>query len=74
MLTLKWLFSGIDPELIAEEQADSGVDDGSGEDKGSSSRLWVDQFSPQHYTDLLSDDVSHRYAHLKTNYWQAFAL
>lgn len=59
-------FSGIDSELLAEEQADSGVDGDSGEDEGSSSRLWVDQFSPQHYTDLLSDDVSHRNAvHLK---------
>ncbi|XP_077061394.1 chromosome transmission fidelity protein 18 homolog [Siphateles boraxobius] len=52
--------SGMDPELIAEEQADSGVDGGSGEDEGSSSRLWVDQFSPQHYTDLLSDDFTNR--------------
>ncbi|XP_050964533.1 chromosome transmission fidelity protein 18 homolog [Labeo rohita] len=52
--------SGIDSELLAEEQADSGVDGDSGEDEGSSSRLWVDQFSPQHYTDLLSDDFTNR--------------
>uniref|UniRef100_A0A8C2L4A7 Chromosome transmission fidelity protein 18 homolog n=1 Tax=Cyprinus carpio TaxID=7962 RepID=A0A8C2L4A7_CYPCA len=45
-------------ELLAEEQTDSGVDGESGEDEGSSSRLWVDQFSPQHYTDLLSDDFT----------------
>uniref|UniRef100_A0A8C1RSY1 Chromosome transmission fidelity protein 18 homolog n=1 Tax=Cyprinus carpio TaxID=7962 RepID=A0A8C1RSY1_CYPCA len=48
------------PELLAEEQTDSGVDGDSGEDEGSSSRLWVDQFSPQHYTDLLSDDFTNR--------------
>ncbi|XP_043097625.1 chromosome transmission fidelity protein 18 homolog isoform X2 [Puntigrus tetrazona] len=52
--------SGVDSELLAEEQADSGVDGDSGEDEGSSSRLWVDQFSPQHYTDLLSDDFTNR--------------
>uniref|UniRef100_A0A671LHD4 Chromosome transmission fidelity protein 18 homolog n=1 Tax=Sinocyclocheilus anshuiensis TaxID=1608454 RepID=A0A671LHD4_9TELE len=49
-----------DAELLAEEQTDSGVDGDSGEDEGSSSRLWVDQFSPQHYTDLLSDDFTNR--------------
>uniref|UniRef100_A0A8C1VS15 Chromosome transmission fidelity protein 18 homolog n=1 Tax=Cyprinus carpio TaxID=7962 RepID=A0A8C1VS15_CYPCA len=47
-------------KLLAEEQTDSGVDGDSGEDEGSSSRLWVDQFSPQHYTDLLSDDFTNR--------------
>uniref|UniRef100_A0A671MA98 Chromosome transmission fidelity protein 18 homolog n=1 Tax=Sinocyclocheilus anshuiensis TaxID=1608454 RepID=A0A671MA98_9TELE len=52
--------SGISPELLAEEQTDSGVDGDSGEDEGLSSRLWVDQFSPQHYTDLLSDDFTNR--------------
>uniref|UniRef100_A0A672MRL9 Chromosome transmission fidelity protein 18 homolog n=1 Tax=Sinocyclocheilus grahami TaxID=75366 RepID=A0A672MRL9_SINGR len=52
--------SGISPELLAEEQKDSGVDGDSGEDEGLSSRLWVDQFSPQHYTDLLSDDFTNR--------------
>ncbi|XP_073698781.1 chromosome transmission fidelity protein 18 homolog [Garra rufa] len=52
--------SGIDSELLAEEQTDSGVDGDSVEDEGSSSRLWVDQFSPQHYTDLLSDDFTNR--------------
>uniref|UniRef100_A0A672L952 CTF18, chromosome transmission fidelity factor 18 homolog (S. cerevisiae) n=1 Tax=Sinocyclocheilus grahami TaxID=75366 RepID=A0A672L952_SINGR len=52
--------SGIDAELLAEEQTDSGVDGDSGEDEGSSSWLWVDQFSPQHYTNLLSDDFTNR--------------
>nr|AAI65459.1 Zgc:113153 protein [Danio rerio] len=51
--------SGIDSDLLAEEQTDSGVDGDSGEDEASS-RLWVDQFSPQHYTDLLSDDFTNR--------------
>lgn len=26
--------------------------------EGQTSRLWVDRFSPRHYTELLSDDVS----------------
>ncbi|XP_016401760.1 chromosome transmission fidelity protein 18 homolog, partial [Sinocyclocheilus rhinocerous] len=52
--------SGIDAELLAEEKTDSGVNGDSGEDEGSSSRLWVDQFSPQHYTDLLSDNFTNR--------------
>ncbi|XP_051983119.1 chromosome transmission fidelity protein 18 homolog isoform X2 [Xyrauchen texanus] len=51
--------SGIDPELLAEEQTDSGVD-GESREEGSSSRLWVDQFSPKHYTELLSDDFTNR--------------
>ncbi|KAL1005249.1 hypothetical protein UPYG_G00056650 [Umbra pygmaea] len=29
-------------------------------EKGESSRLWVDQFSPRHYTELLSDDFTNR--------------
>uniref|UniRef100_A0A9J7ZDF6 CTF18, chromosome transmission fidelity factor 18 homolog (S. cerevisiae) n=1 Tax=Cyprinus carpio carpio TaxID=630221 RepID=A0A9J7ZDF6_CYPCA len=49
---------GVGSELLAEEQTDSGMDGESGEDEGSSSRLWVDQFSPHHYTDLLSDDFT----------------
>ncbi|XP_056618848.1 chromosome transmission fidelity protein 18 homolog [Triplophysa dalaica] len=54
------LNSGLNPELLAEGQTDSGVDGDSGEDRGSSSRLWVDQFSPRHYTELLSDDFTNR--------------
>ncbi|XP_065110325.1 chromosome transmission fidelity protein 18 homolog [Paramisgurnus dabryanus] len=54
------LNSGIDPDLLGEEQVDSGVDGDCGEDEGSSSRLWVDQFSPRHYTELLSDDFTNR--------------
>ncbi|KAK6283315.1 hypothetical protein J4Q44_G00390960 [Coregonus suidteri] len=36
-------------------------EEGDGEEEdGESSRLWVDQFSPQHYTELLSDDFTNR--------------
>ncbi|CAG5928696.1 unnamed protein product [Menidia menidia] len=30
------------------------------EDKGAKTRLWVDRYSPQHYTELLSDDFTNR--------------
>uniref|UniRef100_A0AAR2IJ71 Chromosome transmission fidelity protein 18 homolog n=1 Tax=Pygocentrus nattereri TaxID=42514 RepID=A0AAR2IJ71_PYGNA len=52
------LNSGIDPELLAEE--DTGEDDDGAVDEGSSSRLWVDRFAPQHYMELLSDDFTNR--------------
>uniref|UniRef100_A0A8C7MKJ6 Chromosome transmission fidelity protein 18 homolog n=1 Tax=Oncorhynchus kisutch TaxID=8019 RepID=A0A8C7MKJ6_ONCKI len=35
-------------------------EEGDREEEEESSRLWVDQFSPQHYTDLLSDDFTNR--------------
>ncbi|TRY77674.1 hypothetical protein DNTS_017957 [Danionella cerebrum] len=54
------LNSGLDSELLVEEQTDSVVEGDGGEDGGASSRLWVDQFSPKHYTDLLSDDFTNR--------------
>lgn len=44
----------VEPELEEEEEeSNKGVDD-----DGQTSRLWVDRFSPQQYTELLSDDVS----------------
>ena len=39
-----------DPE-VEEEYEDE-------DEEGQRSRLWVDRFSPHHYTELLSDDVS----------------
>ncbi|KAI4881610.1 hypothetical protein NFI96_027905 [Prochilodus magdalenae] len=55
------LNSGIDPELLAEEDAGEEVDDDDGVvDEGSTSRLWVDRFAPQHYMELLSDDFTNR--------------
>ena len=37
-----------------KDKENNDPDDG----EGQTSRLWVDKFSPQHYTELLSDDVS----------------
>ncbi|XP_030636662.1 chromosome transmission fidelity protein 18 homolog [Chanos chanos] len=53
------LNSGIDPELLAEEEPEGG-EDNDDDDEGRSSRLWVDRFSPKHYTELLSDDFTNR--------------
>ncbi|XP_055771137.1 chromosome transmission fidelity protein 18 homolog isoform X2 [Salvelinus fontinalis] len=35
-------------------------EEGDREEEEESSRLWVDQFAPQHYTELLSDDFTNR--------------
>ena len=40
------------PEVEDEEEEDNE------DEEGRQSRLWVDRFSPHHYTELLSDDVS----------------
>ncbi|XP_063041497.1 chromosome transmission fidelity protein 18 homolog isoform X2 [Engraulis encrasicolus] len=48
-------------EALLGVGVDVDDDDGGDEDQdGSSSRLWVDRFSPRHYTDLLSDDFTNR--------------
>lgn len=42
-----------EPESREDEENDDPDDV-----EGRTSRLWVDRFSPRHYTELLSDDVS----------------
>ncbi|XP_031419946.1 chromosome transmission fidelity protein 18 homolog [Clupea harengus] len=51
------LSSNAHQDLLDEDEDDNDDDDDGG---GSSSRLWVDHFSPRHYTDLLSDDFTNR--------------
>ena len=47
-------------DVLVETESREEEEDGDPEDsEGLSSRLWVDRFSPRHYTELLSDDVSH---------------
>lgn len=43
----------VEPEGREDEENDDPEDT-----EGRASRLWVDRFSPRHYTELLSDDVS----------------
>uniref|UniRef100_A0A6Q2WY47 AAA+ ATPase domain-containing protein n=1 Tax=Esox lucius TaxID=8010 RepID=A0A6Q2WY47_ESOLU len=49
-------------EQVAERVKFGELEDGPGdeEEEGMSSRLWVDQFSPCQYTELLSDDFTNR--------------
>ncbi|CAL8285860.1 unnamed protein product, partial [Arctogadus glacialis] len=42
------------PEVEEEEEEDNE------DEEGRRSRLWVDRFSPHHYTELLSDDFTNR--------------
>uniref|UniRef100_A0A8B9KAA8 Chromosome transmission fidelity protein 18 homolog n=1 Tax=Astyanax mexicanus TaxID=7994 RepID=A0A8B9KAA8_ASTMX len=59
-LLVTCIFSGIDPELLADEETeDAGEGDDGTVDEGSS-RLWVDRFAPKHYMELLSDDFTNR--------------
>ncbi|XP_076138722.1 chromosome transmission fidelity protein 18 homolog [Alosa pseudoharengus] len=51
------LSSNVHQDLL--DDADEKGDEGDDED-GFSSRLWVDRFSPRHYTELLSDDFTNR--------------
>ncbi len=43
----------VEPESSEDKENDDPEDA-----EGQTSRLWVDRFSPRHYTELLSDDVS----------------
>ncbi|XP_061129460.1 chromosome transmission fidelity protein 18 homolog isoform X3 [Syngnathus typhle] len=45
-------------DVLVEEEENKEVDPEDSE--GRSFRLWVDRFSPRHYTELLSDDFTNR--------------
>lgn len=53
-------FSSVNDVFIEPENNEDGEDDPE-DAEGRSSRLWVDRFSPRHYTELLSDDVRQSY-------------
>lgn len=42
-----------EPESLEDKENEDPL-----ETEAQISRLWVDRFSPRHYTELLSDDVS----------------
>ncbi|XP_047658736.1 chromosome transmission fidelity protein 18 homolog [Tachysurus fulvidraco] len=51
----------IDPETLVDEVTKDTEDETMcTPDESSTSRLWVDRFSPQHYMELLSDDFTNR--------------
>lgn len=43
----------VEPESLEDKENEDPLDT-----EAQMSRLWVDRFSPRHYTELLSDDVS----------------
>ncbi|XP_007904293.2 chromosome transmission fidelity protein 18 homolog isoform X1 [Callorhinchus milii] len=43
-----------------EGEEEDEDDDGDGNNEGASHTLWVDRFTPRHYTQLLSDDYTNR--------------
>ncbi|KAK2817274.1 hypothetical protein Q5P01_025465 [Channa striata] len=45
----------VEPESKEDEESEDPEDT-----EGRASRLWVDRFSPRHYTELLSDDFTNR--------------
>ncbi|KAM8960370.1 LOW QUALITY PROTEIN: chromosome transmission fidelity protein 18 homolog [Pelodytes ibericus] len=50
-----------DPDSEMEPLAVTAGQEGEEEEDGASARcLWVDRFTPQHYTELLSDDYTNR--------------
>uniref|UniRef100_A0A4W3JWE1 Chromosome transmission fidelity protein 18 homolog n=1 Tax=Callorhinchus milii TaxID=7868 RepID=A0A4W3JWE1_CALMI len=55
------LFAQIDEEFgEGEGEEEDEDDDGDGNNEGASHTLWVDRFTPRHYTQLLSDDYTNR--------------
>lgn len=44
--------------FVEPDNAEDKENDDPEDAEGQTSRLWVDRFSPRHYTELLSDDVS----------------
>ncbi|XP_071387570.1 chromosome transmission fidelity protein 18 homolog [Centroberyx affinis] len=52
------LANGVDEVFVQPDGREGEEDDN--DEEGRSSRLWVDRFSPRHYTELLSDDFTNR--------------
>lgn len=50
--------SSVNDVFVEPESREDEEDDDAADTEGRTSRLWVDRFSPRHYTELLSDDVS----------------
>lgn len=50
--------SNVSNTFVEPDNAEDKENDDPEDAEGQTSRLWVDRFSPRHYTELLSDDVS----------------
>ncbi|XP_074519824.1 chromosome transmission fidelity protein 18 homolog [Halichoeres trimaculatus] len=55
------LLTGSVNDMFVEPEREGDEENANPEDtEGLTSRLWVDRFSPRHYTELLSDDFTNR--------------
>ncbi|XP_068607262.1 chromosome transmission fidelity protein 18 homolog [Brachionichthys hirsutus] len=50
----------VNDAFVESENIENKENDPPEDTEGRASRLWVDRFSPQHYTELLSDDFTNR--------------
>ncbi|XP_075889618.1 chromosome transmission fidelity protein 18 homolog [Nelusetta ayraudi] len=54
------LSSNVSNTFVEHDNAEDKENDDPEDAEGQTSRLWVDRFSPRHYTELLSDDFTNR--------------
>ncbi|XP_042341772.1 chromosome transmission fidelity protein 18 homolog isoform X2 [Plectropomus leopardus] len=54
------LSSSVNDVVVEPESREDEENDDPEDTEGRTSRLWVDRFSPRHYTELLSDDFTNR--------------
>ncbi|XP_035765948.1 chromosome transmission fidelity protein 18 homolog [Neolamprologus brichardi] len=54
------LASSVNDALVESENREDDENEDPEDTEGRASRLWVDRFSPRHYTELLSDDFTNR--------------
>ncbi|KAF7662666.1 hypothetical protein LDENG_00230220 [Lucifuga dentata] len=54
------LANSVNEVVVGPDSREGEEDDDREEVEGRNSRLWVDRFSPRHYTELLSDDFTNR--------------
>ncbi|XP_070841496.1 chromosome transmission fidelity protein 18 homolog [Chaetodon trifascialis] len=54
------LTSSVNDVFVEPESTEDKENDDPEDTEGQTSRLWVDRFSPRHYTELLSDDFTNR--------------
>ncbi|XP_034743491.1 chromosome transmission fidelity protein 18 homolog [Etheostoma cragini] len=54
------LASSVNDVHVPPESREDEENDNPEETEGQTSRLWVDRYSPRHYTELLSDDFTNR--------------
>uniref|UniRef100_A0A7N8Y256 Chromosome transmission fidelity protein 18 homolog n=1 Tax=Mastacembelus armatus TaxID=205130 RepID=A0A7N8Y256_9TELE len=54
------IYSSVNDAFVERESREDEENDDPEDTEAQTSRLWVDRFSPRHYTELLSDDFTNR--------------